>query len=122
SLAAQRSLVFAPDKLRPRLSRIDPVAGAAQKFGRAMLVEFGKNACKLFLFGAAAWAFLQSSLADLAGLATLSAAGGTIAGLGLVGRFLGWVVALALVLGAADFLWQRAEFLRRNRMSRQELM
>src|SRR5690606_21766296 len=40
---------------------------------------------------------------------------------GILVDFLGLVVVTMLVFGIADYLWQRLEHLRRNRMSRREL-
>ena len=42
SMAGQRSLVFSPEKLAPKLSRISILASFGQKFGREGLFAFGK--------------------------------------------------------------------------------
>jgi flagellar biosynthetic protein FlhB len=48
-LIAQRGVVFSPDKLAPKLSRISPVSNAKQKYGAEGLFQFAKSAAKLVI-------------------------------------------------------------------------
>jgi flagellar biosynthesis protein FlhB len=122
ALVAQRGLVFAGEKLAPKLSRIDPLQNAKQKFGRTGLFEFAKSAVKLLVTGCLLGWFLARNMSEIMMTAGLPA--GAVSGVmtGLLLRFLMLVAAIALVIGLADFGWQRLEHLRRNKMSRQELM
>ena len=43
ALIAQRGLIFAPEKLAPRLSRLSPIATAKQKFGLDGLFTFANG-------------------------------------------------------------------------------
>jgi flagellar biosynthetic protein FlhB len=121
-LLASRGFVFAPSKLALRGSRVSILANARQKFGRAGLVDFIKRAAKMLAFGAVlAW-----HLRDSAGALFLAAGltPGQIAGL-MVQQMLGLLLlflALSAAFGLADYLWQRAEFLRRHRMTRKEML
>ena len=67
SVAAQRGLVVAPNKVRPRLSRIDPIQNAKQKFGPSGLFEFAKSFAKLALYSVLLGVFLTVRLSDMAG-------------------------------------------------------
>ncbi len=121
-LLAQRAIVAAPEKLAPRLSRIDPLATARQKFGRAGLFDFAKSALKLGVISVLLGWFLADRLPRIL-MAQGGDAGPVAAELGrMIVQFLLLVFVLAAVTGAIDYLWQRQEHLRRNRMSRQELM
>ena len=55
-LIAQRGIVMAPEKVKPKLSRISPISNAKQKFGPEGLFQFAKSSAKLivvsFLLGA----------------------------------------------------------------------
>jgi len=51
-LFAQRAILFTPDKLAAKLSRISPVSNARQKFGAEGLFQFAKSAVKLSLVSA----------------------------------------------------------------------
>jgi flagellar biosynthetic protein FlhB len=118
----QRAWVFAPDKITPRLSRISPIENAKQKFGRNGLFEFAKSAVKLIVISIVVGLFLTRHLPDL--LALPAADPGQVSGLMLAKAtdFLVLVSVLALIFGAVDFLWQRAEHLRTQRMSHKELV
>lgn len=121
ALFAQQALVFAPSKLAPKMSRISPLSNAKQKFGPDGLFEFAKSAVKLILTGVLCWFFLLRNLPDL----MASAATDPLPNARLLGRlavdFLILCVVLLTVIGFADLLWQRASFLRRQRMSHKEL-
>ena len=119
---AQRAWVFAPEKLLPKLSRIDPVSNAKQKFGRSGLFEFGKSTIKLIVISALLGLFLTTRLPRILIAQNLDP-GLAVADLArLIVEFLFLVLIVAAVLGALDYLWQLHEHLRKNRMSRQELM
>ena len=119
---AQRAWVFAPEKLLPKLSRIDPVSNAKQKFGRSGLFEFAKSTVKLILISALLGLFLTTRLPRILVAQNLEP-GLAVADLArMIVEFLFLVLIVAAVLGALDYLWQRHEHLRKNRMSRQELM
>lgn len=121
-LFAQRAWVFAPEKLMPKLSRIDPVANARHKFGRTGLFEFAKSTVKLVLIAVLLGMFLTARLPRIL-MAQGIDPGLTVADLlRMIVEFLFLLFLIAATLGAIDYLWQRHEHLRTNRMSRQELM
>lgn len=121
-LAVSRSLIFTPDNLMPKLSRISPLATARQKFGRAGLFEFFKSLAKLIIVSVVLAVFLISRSENI--LASVRLGAGAAAGLlmQLVVEFLALIVVMQVVIGGLDFLWQVQEHRRRNRMSRQELL
>ncbi|SPH23438.1 Flagellar biosynthetic protein FlhB [Defluviimonas aquaemixtae] len=121
-LFAQHAWVLAPEKVVPKWSRIDPLSNARQKFGRSGLFEFLKSAAKLLLVSLLLGLFLAIRLPRALmsqGLDPALAA----SELGrLIIEFLFLILLVSGALGVLDYLWQRHEHLRRNRMSRQELM
>ncbi|MCB6177940.1 flagellar type III secretion system protein FlhB [Rhodobacter sp. Har01] len=120
-LVATRSLVFAPSKLALNPARLSILANFRQKFNRAAWVDFARKTAKLIVVALILGLYLQAELPRL-NLASALGAGQVAA---LVAeetlRFLTVILAISLAFGAADFLWQRFEFARRNRMSRKEL-
>lgn len=122
TLIVQRAIVIAPDKIRPKLSRIDPVANAGQKFGRAGLVEFVKSAVKLGLIGTALGLILSRHGNEI--VASQALGPGQVALLlgRLIVEFMAVTVAVTSAIAALDWLWQWFEHRRRNRMSRQDLI
>lgn len=122
SLLVQRAIVVAPQKLRPQLARISPLAAARQKFGRAGLFEFAKSLFKLAIFSGILATFLTSRMAEILLSARLTPAQATVTLLRLATGFLALVALISLVFGALDALFQRSEHLRKMRMSRKELL
>ena len=117
----QQALVFTPDKLAPKLSRISPLSNAKQKFGISGLVAFAKSVVKLVAIAAILFLFLAERTEELIGLthAAPLAAPGRMAELAM-GLF--WRIALiAGAIAAIDYIWQRADHARKLRMTHQEL-
>ncbi len=118
----QKSLVFAPEKLTLRLDRIDPFKNAGQKFGRSGLFEFAKSFAKLVIIAIILGVFLQAHIERVIRTQEMDIRPAIVEMLRMIVEFLSLLVVISLVIGAADFLWQRMEFMRRNKMTRKELM
>ncbi len=121
SLIAQRALVFAPDKLKPRASRISIPSNAKNKFGRGGLFEFAKSFVKLLIYGTCLALFLRAHLPEILTASAAPARSSILLMMNLLFRFLFIVITIALAIGVVDYLWQHAEHLRKNRMSRKEI-
>lgn len=120
-LFAQRAMVFAPDKLKPRMSRISIVSNAKNKFGRAGLFEFAKSFTKLLIYCICLALFLHGNLATILTASAMPVLASVPLMVSLLFRFMFIVVAVALAIGSIDFAWQYAEHIRKNRMSRKEI-
>lgn len=120
-LLAERSLIFTPSKLKPKLSRISLVENAKNKFGRSGLFEFLKSFLKLILYSVCLGLFLNANLEQM--IASLNHHPKQIALLlaTFCRDFLIVVCLVAAALAVIDVLWQRADFLRKNRMSHKEM-
>ncbi len=121
-LFAQRVIVFAPEKLMPKISRINPVSNAVQKFGRGGLFEFVKSFAKLVIIAIVLGDFLLSRMNQILMTQYQTPAMASATLLQLSVEFVSIVLIISIVMSAIDYLWQRAEHIRRNRMSRQELI
>lgn len=120
-LIAQRSIVIAPEKLKPKISRISPVANAKQKYGLSGLVEFAKAAVKLTAIGAILGYALWSESDELARFSRIE-----VRQLPAILERQFWnlmqgVLILTVAVGAIDILWQRHSHRRKMRMTHQEL-
>lgn len=122
ALLAQRAIVVAPDKIMPKLSRIDPLGNARQKFGRTGLFEFLKSFVKLVVIAVILARFLSGKVAQIIATQEMGVQIAVREMLQMLLDFLTLLAVIAAVIAAIDYLWQRAEFLRRNRMTRKELM
>lgn len=121
SLFAQQAITFSAEKLQPKLSRLSILDNAKKKFGLSGIVEFAKALTKLAAIATALTIYLTRDIDTMIGAATAEA--------GVVGSIMlhSFVVLLsvsciiAVSIAAVDFIWQRFEFTKRNRMTFQEL-
>ena len=121
SLFAQRGIVFAPDKLQFKGSRISPLSTAKQKFGRSGLFEFFKSFAKLCLFSVILGVYLAAKLPDVIATLSMEPSIAVAELLRLTVSLLFIVLAVSLSLGVVDLVWQHAEHIRKHRMSRKEM-
>lgn len=121
SVALQGGLVVAPDRIRPKLSHISPLAGLKRQFSSRALVEFAKGVAKLAVIGAIAVLVLSPEVARIAGAARLEMAVlPQLIDVLAVQLLIGTVAAMTAV-AALDLLYQRLRHEREQRMTRQEV-
>jgi flagellar biosynthesis protein FlhB len=121
-LFATRGFLVTPDKILPKLSRLSPIATARHKFGAEGLVEFAKSAVKLGLVSVILYVFLAARFEDVMATVYLTPALSISALARLTVDFLLLILAVTVVLGSADYLWQVHLHRKRNMMSRKEMM
>ena len=117
----QAPLVLTGEKLKMKFSKLSPAKGAKRLFGGEALVNFSKGLIKVICAGAAAvWAVWPDSSA-LLGLVAADPRTAGAAVLTLVTRLLGAVLAVVAIFAAIDWFWQRYTFIKRMRMSKQDI-
>ncbi|WP_420861736.1 EscU/YscU/HrcU family type III secretion system export apparatus switch protein [Algirhabdus cladophorae] len=121
SILAQQSFVVVVSNLAPKISRISPLSNVKNKFGRKGLFEFAKSFVKLCFSGSIAFWFLADRFSEI--VLTMQQGSHQVAlqMVLLLGQFMVIMFLFTLLIGSLDFFWQRQEFLRKNRMSHQEL-
>ncbi|CTQ49094.1 EscU/YscU/HrcU family type III secretion system export apparatus switch protein [Jannaschia donghaensis] len=121
-LIVQQAFVVAPTKLAPKLSRISLIANAGNKFGPNGLFEFAKSAVKMTLFGSLMGIFLVQN-ADRFVAAAAGAPRAIPAMIPtLLAEFCVVVVILSGAIAAIDYFWQRHTHLKKQMMTRQEVL
>ncbi|WP_417269117.1 MULTISPECIES: EscU/YscU/HrcU family type III secretion system export apparatus switch protein [Alphaproteobacteria] len=121
TLFATRSFVFATDRVQPKLSKISMVSNAKNKFGRSGLFEFAKSFFKLSIYSIVVGFYLWTKIPEMVATMTLSPGMITVELLQLGLGFFAIVLAISIVIGGVDYLFQFNEHLRKNRMSHKEL-
>jgi type III secretion protein U len=112
--------VFAVGRLAPKLERLDPAAGFKRLFSPTRFFAVFRALVAGTLVAALAYVGLRSHVADLARTAGRSSWVGAVVS-GVAGA-LAWQVAfLGVLLGALDWVVTRRAWLRRLRMSKQEV-
>lgn len=115
--------LFSAEAVKPQFKRLDPIAGAKRMgASRQAWVSLAKSIAKFIVLGLVAWLTLRSRWGDLIALGLSSDLRSAIGGLVSIAFDLALRIALALaVIGAADFFFQRMEWLRELRMSHDDL-
>ncbi|MEE8454230.1 MAG: flagellar type III secretion system protein FlhB [Limibaculum sp.] len=120
-LFAQRSIVFAPSRILPKLSRLSPIENAKNKYGIRGLVEFAKSVFKLGALGVALSITVWGEADLLPQYVHIDA---RFTGQLLAHQFrlvMTGVLLVAGLLAFFDLIWQRFDHLKKMRMSHQEL-
>lgn len=117
----QSGLLLSGKSVTPDLSRIDPIAGFKRMFSLRILVELLKNTIKIGVVG---WLLYRAYLDSFP--IFLSLTGADLAG--SLSMFVSTAFSTSLTIGAAffilaavDFGYQRWEFLRGAKMTKQEM-
>jgi len=109
-------------RLRLELGRLSPLAGLGRLFGRERLLELGWTLARAACLVLAGWAALAGASGQgLVAAARGGAAGAARAALELLARGAAGLIAAHLALALLDLWLERLRFLRRQRMTRQEV-
>ena len=117
----QVGFLVSGEAIKPQINRLNPVEGFKRIFSARALFELVKSLLKITIIGVASYLYLRAQFPAL--LMLLGQEGGVFTALfqkvlqGLALR----VAAIFLVLALLDFLYQRYEFKKSIRMTRQEV-
>ncbi|MFD1862082.1 flagellar biosynthesis protein FlhB [Planococcus chinensis] len=117
----QVGAMFTTDPLKMKLDRLDPIQGAKRIFSVRALVELAKSLLKISIIGFAAFTVLWGEKEELFLLSqkslteSLSFIGGLVLKLGITASI------ILLVLAILDYMYQKYEFEKNIRMSKQDI-
>lgn len=121
AMVLQVGVLVAPEAIRPKYERIDPVAKARQLFSMQSLFEFGKSLVKVAVLGVVFFYLIRQYTPSLAALPAC----GPTCGLALTVRLLFWLMAVLVmayvVFGALDFAYQKHQLRKQLMMSFDEV-
>jgi flagellar biosynthetic protein FlhB len=117
----QHRLVWSAESLKPKLSKISPVAGLKRLFSKIALVNFVKGVLKIVLLGTVMTLLLWPERDRLETMVTTDPAAILPATSILALKILGFVVAILAVIAAADFLFQYQQWYEKQKMSLREI-
>lgn len=121
SAFAQGALVFAPTKLKPKSNRISPIGNAKQKYGPDGLFNFLKSFAKLCVYALILALLFWSRFDEILHLPVLPAAAIIALAAEICFRFIATAALVIFAFAIVDYFWQRAQFLRRQRMTLKEM-
>jgi flagellar biosynthesis protein FlhB len=117
----QHRMVWSAEGLKPKLSKISPLAGLKRLFSKQALANFAKGLAKLALLGTVMTALLWPERHRLEGLVATDPAAVLPLARSLSLAVLGAVVAILALVAAADFLFQYRLWFERQKMSVRDL-
>ncbi len=117
----QTGLMFTPEKLKMDPKKVSPLAGFKRLFSLDSFVQFLKSVVKILLTAAIAWWVLKPFLPQLSNLPAMDPAAMLPFSADILRRLVFAVAALLLAIAGADWMWQRQRFMKRMRMTKEEL-
>ncbi len=117
----QRGFLVSAENIKPSLSKISIIKGIKRMFSLRSLVEFLKAVAKLVVVSAVAATVLYAERGVLIDLPTMAIADLLVVLDRLLTKLLIGIAAIVTLIAGLDYLYQRMEFLKQMRMSRQEI-
>lgn len=121
-LFATRGIVFAPNKIQPKLNKISLISNAKNKYGRNGLFQFFLSLLKLNVYSICLAVFLYVRLEEMVAALHTNPQTTVLLLAEICLDFLFVVVIVSGIIGGTDAVWQHFEHLRKNRMSRKEIL
>jgi flagellar biosynthesis protein FlhB len=117
----QHRLVWSAESLKPKLSKISPMAGAKRIFGKQSIANFAKGLFKLIALGAVMTTILWPERHRLESMLRFdpSAVLGVVIAMSV--HLMGAVVAMLAVVAIADYFFQYRQWYERQKMSLREM-
>ncbi|NBB83620.1 MAG: flagellar biosynthesis protein FlhB, partial [Alphaproteobacteria bacterium] len=117
----QNGLLWTVEPLKPKLEKISLIKGAKRLFSLKSLVEFAKGIAKITIVGVVATLVVWRDLAALDSYAGLPAAALMERVWWLSVKMMLAVLAVMGAIAGLDWLYQRFDFTKQQRMSKQEI-
>jgi flagellar biosynthetic protein FlhB len=117
----QHQPVWSGEPLKPKLSKISPLAGVKRLFSKQALANFAKGVIKIVVLAAVMAALLWPQRHRLDGLVSTDIRGTLALSNSLALELLGAVIAILAFIAAADYLFQYRQWHERQKMSVREL-
>ena len=117
----QGPFVVSAERIRPKFSKVNPLAGVKRLLGPQNLVEFAKNLVKLvILVTMCGWLVWQGLRIMLPGAAMLPETIPSVMS-ARAGTMLTWICAVMVPVAIADLAWKRFSYMKKQRMSQKEV-
>jgi flagellar biosynthetic protein FlhB len=117
----QHRLVWSTEALKPKFSKISPMAGFGRLFSKQALANFVKGLIKLALIGTIMTALIYPERFRVDALVRIDPAAMLSITQSLSLQMMGAVVAVLALIAAADYLFQYRQWFERQKMSVREL-
>jgi flagellar biosynthetic protein FliR/FlhB len=121
SNVVQTGFLLTGEGLKLKLEKLNPIQGFKRFFSKRTFVEFLKTLIKLAIIGYGGYTYVESRLTQILTTSDLNAAGVYPFAKSLTDSFLIKMCGLMFLIGAADYIFQRRQYTKDMRMTKQEV-
>ena len=118
---ATGGFLFSWDAIMPKMSKLDPIAGLSRMFGGNAVVELLKSVLKFTLIAVVLLLLLDRHFAELMALGNMSLEPALSMAGSLISESVLWLTLSLVLIAMIDAPYQRYTFMKRMRMSKQEI-
>lgn len=118
---AQSGFLFSLDPLKPNFKRLNPIEGMKNLFSKRALFTLVKSIAKLLLIGYISYNFIKKNIEFIFSITGISYQALFPFMKGLLSGLLFQIVAALLIIGIVDFVFQKYEYKKNLRMTKQEV-
>lgn len=118
---AQVGFLLAPERAKPDLKKLNPLTGIKRWFSLRMFVDLTKNLAKLFVVGWVAYQTVSGEWTRLPGLGDMEIKDALVYIVDVCFRIFWRCVLAMFVLALMDWAYQKYDFEKNLRMSKQEV-
>lgn len=117
----QFGLLFAPEGIKPDIKKISPIGGLKKIFALKNLIEFFKSVIKIIFLSFVVYYVIYSSLGDMVNMpycgrdCILPVTGH------LLKKLLLYAIIAFVIIAVLDYLFERYNFMKQNRMAKDEV-
>jgi flagellar biosynthetic protein FlhB len=117
----QNKFVFSTEQIKPKFSKISPLAGFNRLFGGKAWIEFGKNLLKIGIVGCIGWYTLKPHQDEFKATIDMGLIAGMETGIHMGAKVMIAVCAFLFLLAAGDYVLQRFMMMKQLRMTKKEV-
>lgn len=117
----QAGMLFTTEKMKPKIDKISPIAGFKRLFGGEALIQFLKTVVKVTILGIVCWLILAPHWREAEALVRVEPVALLPVAMEILAQLLFLLLIVVALVAAADFAIQRFHWLKRNKMSKQEM-
>ncbi|NQE60716.1 flagellar biosynthesis protein FlhB [Caulobacter sp. RHG1] len=118
---AQTGFMLTPEKIKPDFKKLDLLKGLGRIFGMDGMVQFAKSTIKFLVTGFIAYMVLKPHVGEVRNLVGMDVAALLPEAMKLSKSLMLAVLLLLIAMAAIDWFWQRQRFMKRMRMTLQEV-
>ena len=117
----QHQLIWSAERMKPKLSKISPLAGFKRLFSSESLVNFAKGLVKICVVSGLMVAVLWPHRDEIDTMILRETGSILVITRELILQLIAAILAVMTVVAAADFLYQRHRWLEKQKMSQREI-